>query len=382
MLTRSLFALALLSKPLFVCNPQPIPAMWGETDTSDTTDSSGSTDPTTTDPTTTDSTSMTTSVPPTCGNGEVEDGEECDDGNQTAEDACPNTCKMAVCGDDIVWTDMEECDDANQDDTDACVACKDAFCGDGKVRAGVEECDDGNQIDTDACTSACKLPVCGDGVVAATEECDDGNQIDTDACVACKNAVCGDGKVLADQEECDDGNTGKGDGCSEICTHEYLMFVTKDSYPADMGGVVGADALCQAAAQGKLTGTYVAWISAEGDAASTDIPAGKPLIRRDGMPIVATAEDLFKGGATMLLNPIDRDQEGNPVTGYAWTGTNQLGQPTLTDCSGWSQAANGGATVGSVASTGLEWTNTIPEPLTQLQCSSNNHVYCFRKAEP
>jgi cysteine-rich repeat protein len=39
----------------------------------------------------------------------------------------------------------EQCDDGNQDDSDACTAvCQDARCGDGAVHAGVELCDSGN----------------------------------------------------------------------------------------------------------------------------------------------------------------------------------------------------------------------------------------------
>jgi cysteine-rich repeat protein len=61
-----------------------------------------------------------------CGNGQVEAGEECDDGNRTDTDACLSTCKWATCGD-------------------------------GHVRAGVDDCDDGNVTDGDGCSSKCLL---------------------------------------------------------------------------------------------------------------------------------------------------------------------------------------------------------------------------------
>src|SRR5215471_14270223 len=44
-------------------------------------------------------------------------------------------------------------------------------CGDGVVDRG-EACDDGNRIDDDGCDNACRLPVCGDGKRAGREECD------------------------------------------------------------------------------------------------------------------------------------------------------------------------------------------------------------------
>src|SRR5262249_4569774 len=68
----------------------------------------------------------------------------------------------AVCGNGVL--DLgEACDDGNTDDTDACTSeCEAATCGDGFVQAGVEACDDGNEFNDDACTNDCTPPVCGD----------------------------------------------------------------------------------------------------------------------------------------------------------------------------------------------------------------------------
>ena len=56
---------------------------------------------------------------------------------------------------------------------------------DGNVDEG-EECDDGNNENDDGCSSTCEEeisePVCGDGVVEGDEECDDGNLDDEDGC--------------------------------------------------------------------------------------------------------------------------------------------------------------------------------------------------------
>jgi cysteine-rich repeat protein len=62
----------------------------------------------------------------------------------------------AGCGDGIVNLG-EECDDGNAVNTDACLdTCKSATCGDGFVQEGVEECDDGNVVDADGCSATCK----------------------------------------------------------------------------------------------------------------------------------------------------------------------------------------------------------------------------------
>lgn len=47
-----------------------------------------------------------------CGNGRVEDGEECDDGNMSNRDLCLIGCTKASCGDGYVQPG-EECDPAN-----------------------------------------------------------------------------------------------------------------------------------------------------------------------------------------------------------------------------------------------------------------------------
>lgn len=151
-----------------------------------------------------------------CGNGAVEPGEQCDDGNTIHDDTCSAACRTAVCGDAIaqMW---EQCDDGNLVDTDACSnSCKSPACGDRIVQIG-EECDDGNQTDTDSCTRACKHPRCGDGAVQQGEQCDDANSIEGDACSnMCTSARCGDGSVQPG-EQCDDGNTSETDSCTNMC---------------------------------------------------------------------------------------------------------------------------------------------------------------------
>jgi cysteine-rich repeat protein len=130
---------------------------------------------------------------PVCGNGVIEEGEECDDGNPSDTDACPRTCMTASCGDGFVHAGVEICDDGNAIETDDCLStCVPASCGDGFVHAGVEGCDDGNAIETDDCLSTCVPASCGDGFVhEGIEECDDGGVVGGDGCGATCLAECG-----------------------------------------------------------------------------------------------------------------------------------------------------------------------------------------------
>lgn len=157
-----------------------------------------------------------------CGNGKLEHGEVCDDGNLDDRDDCLSSCKLATCGDGIPnlgGKQPEQCDDGNAKQDDACSnSCIKPKCGDGKLYPALEACDDGNSDDTDACTAQCKPTSCGDGLVQSGEQCDDGNAAANDACLpTCVKATCGDGVVQVGAEECDDGNSSDSDACLKNC---------------------------------------------------------------------------------------------------------------------------------------------------------------------
>jgi len=150
-------------------------------------ESEGTTGTTATSSSTTNGETTTTGEPMgVCGDGSVDPGEECDDGNSSNEDNCVEGCVSAICGDGYV--------------------------GEG------EACDDGNTIDDDDCTNACALPSCGDGELQAGEFCDDGNASDSDSCLStCVEASCGDGFIWEGNEGCDDANDDESDSCTSLC---------------------------------------------------------------------------------------------------------------------------------------------------------------------
>jgi len=184
-------------------------------------------DPSTTDPSTTDASTTDPSTTGICEPGELNC--VCERGACAGDLVCvAGICVSAppdTCGDGVL-DEGEECDEGEKNgDGEACTsACTSAACGDGVVYVGVEECDDGDQNgDSAACTSACVLASCGDGLVyEGVEECDEGDlNADEAACTsACLAAVCGDGLLYKKVEECDDGNTEPGDGCSALCEEE------------------------------------------------------------------------------------------------------------------------------------------------------------------
>jgi cysteine-rich repeat protein len=155
---------------------------------------------------------------PVCGDGTVDSGEACDDGNTVPGDGCSATCQVEVAG----------------------------TCGDGKVNPG-EACDDGNTKDGDGCSSKCQKeasPTCGDNHVDMGEQCDDGNTQNGDGCSStCQKEAgpkCGDNHVDPG-EACDDGNMTPGDGCEPNCTKTVANEVVCQNLPAGPCTVTAGD---------------------------------------------------------------------------------------------------------------------------------------------
>ncbi len=174
-----------------------------------------------------------------CGNGILEEGEECEDGNNVDGDGCSAECEIEEeaprCGDGIINQENETCDDNNLINNDGCSStCKIERCGDNIKQTG-EECDLGilngvlcNPLYEGSCTycsGTCERITlfggyCGDGIKQSSEECDDQNTNNLDYCRNnCILPYCGDG-IKDKNEYCDDGNQINGDGCSKTCRME------------------------------------------------------------------------------------------------------------------------------------------------------------------
>jgi cysteine-rich repeat protein len=117
---------------------------------------------------------------PQCGNGFLEDGEECDNGvanSDVTPDACRTTCVNAYCGDGVVDF-VEECDDGNNDNGDLCDAT--CVCEPGNPFAKCQDvaCPTSGQLILWAGTSGI---ACVDNNDCAVGECDNGLGVCTTA---------------------------------------------------------------------------------------------------------------------------------------------------------------------------------------------------------
>lgn len=92
-----------------------------------------------------------------CGDGIVDPGEMCDDGNRNDNDACTNRCVANVCGDGVMHVGVEECDYGSENGQGCTGAEYGSTCG--------------------ACTNQCRMTAssggyCGNGIMEGTEQCD------------------------------------------------------------------------------------------------------------------------------------------------------------------------------------------------------------------
>ncbi|HFE44117.1 MAG TPA: hypothetical protein ENJ18_01300 [Nannocystis exedens] len=176
--------------------------------------------------------------PDLCGNGMLDPGEECDEGDGNGPGMCTTWCMSSSCGDGEVASEFEECDDgdANGLPTSDCTSeCKKGKCDDGEVSFG-EECDDGiqNNGPFQFCLKDCVENTCGDGKLSPDEECDiivDPNDVCDESC---ELAWCGDGEYDPDIEQCD-GSAADMEECLDFCMYEPMVEIQGPSKWFELG---------------------------------------------------------------------------------------------------------------------------------------------------
>lgn len=339
----------------------------------------------------------------TCGNVIVDGDEACDDivlfgqtclsqGFDSGELACTPDCLLfdttgcGTCGNAII-DGAEDCDAGELGGADCLSAGFDS---------GTLGCEANCSFDTEGCGS------CGNGVVDGDELCDglavagancigqgfDSGQLTCDgSCYAYDTSGCGTcGNMIVDgYESCDDGNMIDDDACPNDCGgYGRTVFVSSVMFTGDLGGLLGADAECQAlAVAAGLPGTYMAWLSTAVESPSTRMtPSPDPYVRVDGVEVAPNWAGLVDG---TLDVPINLTELGGPAPigntscaggGFptVWSATSANGSSAGTACANWTSTAGSGLW-GQANATDGTWTSWCSGGV----CDWLSPIYCVQQ---
>ncbi len=203
---------------------------------------------------------------------------------------------------------------------------------------------------------------------------------------AIDGAIDGGGAGDADSSIMDVG----GDGADGAQSYRRV-FITSGDYSGNLGGLPGADAICNFVATGAgLSGTWVAWLSSSFASASSRLThAAVPYQLLDGTVVAPDWAGLTSG---TLVHAIDCDEHGTfvpyngattPFSGVAWSGTAPDGT-LLTGCNSTSGCTCLDWTVGTDASAGSfgldSMTNSSwTEEGYAYICGQQYSLYCFEQ---
>jgi hypothetical protein len=337
-----------------------------------------------------------------------QDGQVCQsDGTCSCEaSSCPS---CTTCENDGFCAACADCCDGNGvcQDGDTDTACSSS--GTCDVCTGQEECQNqtcvcvpdcaGRTCGPDGCggqCGSCTLPdTCGGGgtpgVCGCTAQtCSQlgkncgtvndgcGETIDCGTCNAsgttpiCRDNVC---SACSATNPCPTGQCCAGDGICGPC----LVFVTSSAHKGKLGGLTGADAICQAeATAASLPGTYMAWLS---DGAAS--PSTRFLTQASGPYRLVTGETVANNWTALtttlpLQHVINVTAAGATVVSPVWTYTQPNGSATGggRNCGNWTSdyILDSGERGGSLETDG-RWTHAAYTP-----CDLSCRLYCFQQS--
>jgi hypothetical protein len=168
-------------------------------------------------------------------------------------------------------------------------------------------------------------------------------------------------------------------GSGAVNSTAQRIFVTSGQFGSDLGGLSGADAHCNTAAEAaSLSGSWVAWLSSTTDDAIDRVTGAGPWY------LVDRKTKVFNNRANLMTTPlvgIATDEQGQPANpqDWVWTGTAVGGAKdcdTMScECADWSAQTTSFVSTGQVGASDSQWTQRMP---TQL-CNFNLHLYCLEQ---
>ena len=199
---------------------------------------------------------------------------------------------------------------------------------------------------------------------------------------------------VADNSDCDDNaKTGKAinpaaseaanlidDNCNGVIDEGYkYMFITSTTHKGNLGGLSGADTICQGLADAPEArvpkGKYRAWLSsAEIDAKDRFAYSTHSIVLPDFAKVALNLNEFIKGSIT---NNIAIDELGAKHKSMAWTGTLADGTFVDSHCDNWKSSessvcdCDGG--FGSANNIDSRWSY-----MGSGMCDGVKRLYCLR----
>lgn len=172
-----------------------------------------------------------------------------------------------------------------------------------------------------------------------------------------------------------DANAGASDAGADANTRPNvtgkLVFATSTTHNGNLGGLVGADSICQTRANNAgLGGTFKAYLSDTVTPAKSRIANVGPWSRVDGTVVFPTATV-----TSVPSSDLDVDENGEAgKKGLVWTGSSLGGVSASDNCDDWQNTGNSGVS-GYAASTD-QWAD---DGSGGSPCNLGGRLYCFEQ---
>jgi len=276
----------------------------------------------------------------------------------------------------------------------ASAKCVASMCAVDQCAPGWGHCDNSPGCLTNLSTDVANCGACGKACLGVANA----------ATIVCANATCTIGtcappwadcdKQFADGCEVDTSSDGQNCGaCGVKCANNVCggsacalrAFVTSGLAQGNLGGLAGADMICQQHANAaNLGGTWQAWLSSATTSAKDRFKtqSAGPYVRLDGKRIADSFTVLIGNGVAVPIALNEKGMPGtnasascNAVSQLAWSATTVGGvYDGSGDCGAWTLNGVAPTGVGDFNATGPGWTEYC-----SATCAAFAPLYCFEQ---
>jgi hypothetical protein len=199
----------------------------------------------------------------------------------------------------------------------------------------------------------------------------------------CNDGLCFNGAAsgVCDQN----GNCRTEPAASGNC----VVFVTSSTQTGNLGGLAGADSVCQRSAEAAgLKGTFKAWLSDSGHSAAQRLThSSVAYVDTQGHVIASHWADLTDGSLSRAMTIDEKGYDWDAQAAHCgitrwlaevWTATTVAGDAEGPFCADWTDSGEALAATGLYCYASAEWTDPAPVT-TRSACSAKLSLYCLQQ---